>query len=254
MKSKILSIFIILCISAVALLFAHGNMTKATIGFLKITKNLTITAAGLFNAGSDGNGIDVQFFTDTATEEFLWDASANGLFLDGTNAANVLTLTDGNLSVTDDVDINGVLTTDGINRSGVIVVDATPYAVLAANTGMIHLIAVLSQDTSIDLPAEAAGLNYEFWFVGGADDGDDHTIDTENNTNFFIGGVAFADTDAGAGGDEINAGIYSDGNSNSRLIINNFSAGTVIKVTCDGTNWYVTGVVYSDTAPTFSDQ
>ena len=120
MKSKILSIFIILCISAVALLFAHGNMTKATIGFLKITKNLTITAAGLFNAGSDGNGIDVQFFTDTATEEFLWDASANGLFLDGTNAANVLTLTDGNLSVTDDIDVDGITNLDVTDIDGAV--------------------------------------------------------------------------------------------------------------------------------------
>ena len=254
MKSKILSIFIILCISAVALLFAHGNMTKATIGFLKITKNLTITAAGLFNAGSDGNGIDVQFFTDTATEEFLWDASANGLFLDGTNAANVLTLTDGNLSVTDDVDINGVLTTDGINRGSIVVVDSSPYTVLAANTGMIHTIADLGQNTSIDLPAEAAGLNYEFWYIGGNDEGHDHEFDTENNTNFFIGGVAFADTDAGSGADEINAGVYSDGNSNSKLLINNMSAGTVIKVSSDGTNWFITGVVFSDTIPVFADQ
>ena len=61
MKSKLLSIFIILCVSTVVLLFAHANMSKATIGFLQVTENLTITSAGLFNAGSDGNGIDVNF-------------------------------------------------------------------------------------------------------------------------------------------------------------------------------------------------
>ena len=160
----------------------------------------------------------------------------------------------GNVTVTADIDVGGVLTTDGINRSDVIVVDSTPYTVLAANTGLIHVITALSQNTSIDFPAEADGLNYEFWYVGGADDGDDHEFDTENNTNFFIGGVAFADTDAGSGADEINAGVYSNGSSNSKLLINNISAGTVVKFTCDGTNWYVAGVVYSDTIPVFADQ
>ena len=120
MKSKILSIFIIICISAVALLFAHGNMTKATIGFLKITKQLTVTAAGLVGFGSDGNGIDVTFYTDVAGEEMLWDASDGALEIDGTNASNALVVSDGNVSFTDDLDVDGVTNLDVTDIDGAV--------------------------------------------------------------------------------------------------------------------------------------
>ncbi|MCP5006519.1 MAG: hypothetical protein GY941_21655 [Planctomycetes bacterium] len=141
-----------------------------------------------------------------------------------------------------------------VTSSVVLVTDAAAYDVLAANSGKTHVILDLTQDTSIDLPAEAAGLFYKFIYAGGADDAHDHAIDTEDDTNFFIGGVAYADTNAGDAADEINAGIYSDGNSNSILTISNISAGTVVEVFCDGTNWYVSGRVFSDTAPAFTDQ
>ncbi len=146
MKSKILNTFIILCISSVVLLFAHANMSKAVIGFLQVTKNLTITAAGLFNAGSDGNGIDVKFFTDTATEEFLWDASANGLFLDGTNAANVLTLSDGNLLVTDDIDVDGTTNLDVVDIDGAVQIDNTVSVGIAGTSFDVQFFSATSGD------------------------------------------------------------------------------------------------------------
>jgi len=209
---------------------------------------------GLFEHGVDGTALNFVWFSGTAGDNMTWTSADEALTITGTNGQDALNIDDGNVDIDDDVDINGVLTTDGINASSIIVVDSSPYAVLAANTGMIHTIADLGQNTSIDLPAEAAGLNYVFWYIGGADEAHDHDIDTENNTNFFIGGVAFADTDAGSGADEINAGIYSDGDSNSKLTISNASAGTRVEVTCDGTNWFINGVIYSDTAPAFADQ
>jgi len=197
MKSKLLNIFIILCFSTVALLFAHGNMSKATIGFLQATGNSTFSK---------------------------------------------------------DVDIDGVLTTDGINASVIIVTDATPYTVLAANTGMVHVIQDLSQNTVIDLPAEAAGLYYPFIYADAAVETHDHTIDSEAAANFFIGGVSFLDTDAGDAADEVHLGIYSDGNSNSILTLLNLAAGTEFSFYCDGTNWYLSGQILSDTVPTLTDQ
>jgi len=332
MKSKLLNTFIILCISTVAFLFAHGNMSKATIGFLQVTKNLSVTAGGLLTVGTDGNGVDVTFYTDVAGEEFLWDASANSLNLDGTNATNVLVVSDGNVAITDDidvdgttnldavdidgafqldgtltvgvagtgldvqffsntsgdhliwtaadealtiigtagqdalnvddgnvdigadVDIDGVLTVDGINASAIAVTDAATYALLLANTGMVHLIPDMSQNSDIDFPVEAAGLYYEFIYIGGAADAHDVTFDTQNNTNFFIGGFGFLDTDAGDAADEVHIGLFSNGSSNSKFTVNNITAGTRLSFYSDGTNWHVNGVVFSDTAPAFADQ
>lgn len=160
-----------------------------------------------------------------------------------------------NLTTAGNMQIDGTFDpTGGFNVDVVVVTDAAEYDMLVANSGKTHVIADLAQNTSIDLPAEAAGLYYKWIYVGGADEAHDHTIDSENNTNFFIGGVAFADTDAGDAADEVNAGVYSDGNSNSKLTINNASAGTTVEAYCDGTNWYITGIVVADTVCAFADQ
>ena len=180
MKSKLLSIFIILCISTVALLFAHGNMSKATIGFLQITKNLTITPAGLFNAGSDGNGIDVNFFTDTAGEEMLWDASANGMFLDGANGSDVLTISDGDLNLTDNALIGGTLGVTGVTTltGGVAYATNAPFNWSAG--GSVALATAGTNSTPTDGPrmwveifiprnVTLTGIGYLVGTVGGTD-------------------------------------------------------------------------------------
>ncbi len=175
-------------------------------------------------------------------------------YTEGTNAFNYLGL-DGlqwvRLSY-----LNGTHFTaipEAIVMSGVLITTGS-YVVLAANSGRVHYIPNLAGDTKIALPAEADGLNYEFWYIGAAVETHDHDIDSESNTNFFIGGLSWLDTDAGDAADEVHLGIYSDGNSTSKIVIQNMAAGTWIKVVCDGTNWYVTGQILSDTIPTIEDQ
>lgn len=51
MKKYILNTFIILCISTVVLLFAHGNMSKATIGRLVVTKKSSFTGVTTLTGG-----------------------------------------------------------------------------------------------------------------------------------------------------------------------------------------------------------
>jgi len=150
--------------------------------------------------------------------------------------------------------ISGTATLGGLNMSVVVITGSSPYTVLAANTGRLHVITDLGQNTVIDLPAEVAGLNYRFIYADEAVETHDHTIDSEAAANFFIGGIAFADTDAGSGADEIHLGIYSDGNSNSILTLNNLATGSWIEFHCDGTNWYLFGDIRSDTVPTLTDQ
>lgn len=144
-------------------------------------------------------------------------------------------------------------TIDGIAQTPIVVTDAASYAVLAANSGIVHIITDLSQNTEIQMPTEAAGLYYKFIYCG-ATETHTHTIDTENNTNYFVGGLVHLDTDSGAGGDEVVV-VTSDGNSNSEIDIVTPENGTVIEMFCqDGTHWYITGQVVSATVPALTDQ
>jgi hypothetical protein len=74
-------------------------------------------------------------------------------------------------------------------------------------------------------------------------------VNTGSNTNFFIGNVAFNDTDDGAA-----SVVFSDGNSNSKLQVNVPASAVINVVAKDGTNWQVWGSVTGATAPAFADQ
>ena len=128
--------------------------------------------------------------------------------------------------------------------------DAASYAVLAANSGKTHILPNFTANCTLTLPTAAAGL--EFTFIGKAVAAD------AQNWIFaagvpYLGGLAFADNDAGAGADEIHAGVYPNGTTNDNMTIVTPAAGTKIHVICDGTNWIVNGVVNSATVPTFGD-
>lgn len=133
------------------------------------------------------------------------------------------------------------------------VTDAATYSVLAADSGKIHIMPNFTASCTLTLPTAAAGLEYIFIGKAVAADAQDWIIKSPSATNFFIGGVSFADTDAGAGADEIHAGVWSNGSSNDFLTVVTPGAGTRIHVICDGTNWIVNGQVFSATVPAFSD-
>ncbi len=112
MKKHSLSVFIILCVSTVALLFAHGNMSKATIGFLRVTGISSFTGAMTLggNIISDTDGTD-----DLGSAAIRWNAVyADELFAnkgaDVASAASSFTLgADGNF-----YDITGTTGIDSI--------------------------------------------------------------------------------------------------------------------------------------------
>jgi hypothetical protein len=136
----------------------------------------------------------------------------------------------------------------------VLVTDAASYTVLAANSGKTHYLPDFTAACSLLLPAEAAGLDFEFVYAGGALDAHGIILNSESDTNYFTGGVLFTDMDAGAGADE-SVAVYPDGNSNSKLTATSVGAGTRIRARCiDGTHWQVLGQVCGNTAPTYADQ
>ena len=209
----------------------------------------TVDIDGTVTVGVDDTGYDVTFFGATAGKKFLWDESADGLIITG------------NLSVSDTFTIGGTAvaaTAAELNAAAdvsarrIAVADAN-YQMLVANSGKPHLVANVSADRTFTFPAESDGLEYEFIAQVAAADGHDWIFDTGSDTNFFLGGVLFADTDAGPAAAEVSV-VGSDLNSNSKLQINLPNAGTRVKFVCDGTNWTVSGIVVSATAPAFADQ
>ena len=142
----------------------------------------------------------------------------------------------------------------GNQNTGLVKVpDAATYTMDADNSGKIHIIPDLTADCTLSFPTEAVGLVFEFWYGGTAADAQDWLFDTGSDTNYFVGGAVQHDTDAG--GDDTYV-VDSDNNSNSQLTVYTPIAGTVVKVVCDGTVWYINGSCISatDASHAFADQ
>ena len=142
-----------------------------------------------------------------------------------------------------------------LGEAGVV---ATPVALadgdvtLTAATnggGVINLVPNGTQDNTYTLPAPVAGQSFTFVYAGGAADATDFIVDTGSDTNFFIGGVVFHDTDDGAV-----SVVFSDGNSNSKLQVNVPAAANITCIAKDATNWQIFGTAVGATAPAFADQ
>lgn len=165
-----------------------------------------------------------------------------------TNLAITGTLTQtGAVALASTLAVTGVTTLAGVKLTPVNIGTGTPYAVLAANSGRLHIIPDMAANSAINLPAPAAGLNYEFWYSGAAAESHDHTINGTSAAAFFYGNVVHLKASDGT-----IAAVFSNNTANYILTMQNISGGSIIKVACDGTKWYVTGQVVSDTAPAFS--
>ena len=126
--------------------------------------------------------------------------------------------------------------------------DGNVTLTIATHSGRILLVPDGSQDNTYTLPAPIAGSIFRFVYAGGAADGTDALIVTPGNTNFYIGGVTFLDTD-----NEVSA-VFSDGNSNSSIQINVPAGFDVTIIGLNTTNYQIFGTVTGATAPTFADQ
>tara|TARA_Y100001937_G_scaffold82493_1_gene111648 strand:- start:92 stop:553 length:462 start_codon:yes stop_codon:yes gene_type:complete len=118
----------------------------------------------------------------------------------------------------------------------------------ATHSGRILLVPDGSQDNTYTLPAPIAGSMFRFVYAGGAADGTDAIIVTPGNTNFYIGGVTFLDSDNAI------SSVFSDGNSNSSIQINVPAGFDITVMGLNTTNYQIFGNVTSATAPTFADQ
>tara|TARA_R100001086_G_scaffold211725_1_gene127734 strand:- start:60 stop:569 length:510 start_codon:yes stop_codon:yes gene_type:complete len=119
----------------------------------------------------------------------------------------------------------------------------------ATHSGRVLLVPDGGQDNTYTLPAPIAGSVFRFVYAGGAADATDAIIVTPGNSNFFIGGVTFLDTD----GNEVSS-VFSDGNSNSSIQLNVPAGFDVTIIGLNTTNYQIFGNVTSTTVPAFADQ
>tara|TARA_Y100000004_G_C8639747_1_gene296490 strand:- start:36 stop:545 length:510 start_codon:yes stop_codon:yes gene_type:complete len=119
----------------------------------------------------------------------------------------------------------------------------------ATHSGRVLLVPDGGQDNTYTLPAPIAGSMFRFVYAGGAADATDAIIITPGNTNFYIGGVTFLDTDGNA-----ISSVFSNGSSNSSIQFNVPAGFDVTIMGLNTTNYQIFGNATSTTAPAFADQ
>jgi hypothetical protein len=117
------------------------------------TLNLAIDAAVV--AGSDGSGVDVTFYSDTAGDHMVWDSSAESLTITGTDGQTALAVADGNVTVTDDLTVSGStftylnVITDSTTARTPALTDAGAYILTTHGTGIT---VTLPQNSAVAFP------------------------------------------------------------------------------------------------------
>ncbi|MFA7269934.1 MAG: hypothetical protein WC073_11365 [Sterolibacterium sp.] len=132
-------------------------------------------------------------------------------------------------------------------QAPVFVADATPYAVLAADSGKLHIILEQANTITLNLPAIAAGLSYKFVMGGVATEAQNWVI-VATTPSYYNGGVSWDDSNAVASP----VPVYANGTSHLTLTATTPEAGTEINIFSNGTEWFVHGAVFSTATPAFT--
>ena len=146
------------------------------------------------------------------------------------------------------LDNGSTMTLNGaIVQAPVFVADATPYAVLAANSGKLHIILEQTSSITLNLPVIAAGLSYKFVMGGVATEAQNWVI-VATTPSFYNGGVTWDDSNAVASP----VPVYGNGTSHLTLTATTPEAGTAIEIYSNGTEWFVCGAIFSTATPAFT--
>ena len=80
--------------------------------------SLAIDAAVEF--GSDGSGVDANFYSTTGGDHMKWDASEELLTITGTNGQTALNVADGNVTMADDLSVTGNVTIQSLDMDTIV--------------------------------------------------------------------------------------------------------------------------------------
>jgi len=85
----------------------------------------TITSDGSnVGFGTDGSGEDVYFYSATSGDHLFWDSSDEKLTITGTNGQVSLAVADGNVTIADNLDVDGTTNLDAVDIDGAVQLDA----------------------------------------------------------------------------------------------------------------------------------
>ena len=224
------------------------NKSSGSYGAIPKGNFVVVDAKAEFLVNADTVSGDATLTMDSETEIFVGSTVAGAGITPGTVVSSINTGTAGT-DVTSVELSNAAIAT--ANNIGTIQVGATHLK--AEDSGKTILVPALDADHHFVLPEVEDGLYYRLVYVGGAEDAQDWHVKTRSADNYFVGGLVGHDTDAG--GDDTYV-VDSDNNSNSQLTVYTPIAGTVVKVVCDGTVWYINGSCISatDASHAFADQ
>ena len=118
----------------------------------------------------------------------------------------------------------------------------------ATHSGRLLVVPAITANRTITLPAPVAGSHFKFIYGGAAEEAENLIIITPGNSNYFIGGIVHADSNAD------NVSVYSDGNSNSSLTLTDFGCFEINILAKDSTNYFIWGYAEGEDVPAFADQ
>ena len=227
-----------------------GKLTVQSGGDITLESGSTLDVAGTFeiaNTAMTASAAELNYNdiatlgTLAASKSWTSDASLDTVMPTG----GLLTVQSGG-AVT--LNSGSTLTASGaVVQAPVFVADATPYTVLAADSGKLHIILEQTNSITLNLPVIAAGLSYKFVMGGVATEAQNWVI-VATTPSFYNGGVAWTDTNAVASP----VAVYGNGTSHLTLTVNIPGAGTEIEIYSNGTEWFVHGNVISDSTPAFT--
>lgn len=218
-----------------AIVVTNSDGTQSTIDLAELAALDGIAASDLAKIDGITNG------TLAAGKAWTSNASLDTVMPTG----GLLTVQSGG-AVT--LEASSTLTMSGaVVQAPVFVADATPYTVLAANSGKLHIILEQTNSITLNLPVIAAGLNYKF-IMGGVATEAQNWIIVATTPSFYNGGVSWDDLNAVASP----VPVYGNGSSHLTLTATTPGAGTAIEIYSNGTEWFVCGAVFSNATPAFT--
>jgi len=215
--------------------------------------------------GADQDGVDLGLYGATASSTLLFDASADMLIFNGTDARfsddDILNFGDSNeatirydedgedhLQVTGGVDFEGQVDLEG----GHLLMAETVTATNILTNAECGKVMFLNSETEFQttLPAVStvsAGCEFEF-YIAGAPSGASYTILTGNSDeDVLIGGIVERETDTG------DDGPYDASADTITFVDGTSVVGDTVRMVSDGSYFYVTGVSNADGGVTITD-
>ena len=180
-------------------------------GTLDVSGNAQLS--GTVTVGADGSGTDVIFYSGTAGDNFTWDASEEKLTITGSDGQVALAVADGNVTIADNLDVDGTTNLDAVDIDGSVQIDA---AFTSGVDGQGYDTKFFGDTSSAYMMWDTSADDLIFVGAAGIDlEGD---IDVDGTANFDIvdidGAVDMASSLTLAGNADFNGDLDVDGTTN----------------------------------------